>query len=75
MLEASPLPATLLLDVNLARLLGAFREPRTAAEAARALGEPANRTNWAPCSQVEGSGLAARGDPKGTQSLFASHPA
>jgi|YNPBryulayer2012_1023412.scaffolds.fasta_scaffold32303_2 DNA-binding transcriptional ArsR family regulator len=43
MLETSPAPATLLLDVNLARLLGAFREPRTAAEAARALGEPANR--------------------------------
>jgi hypothetical protein len=32
MLEASPVPATLLLDVNLARLLGAFCEPRTAAE-------------------------------------------
>lgn len=41
--ETSPAPVTLLLDANLARLLGAFCEPRTAAEAARALGEPANR--------------------------------
>jgi len=30
--ETSPAPAALLLDIHLARLLGAFCEPRTAAE-------------------------------------------
>ncbi len=55
-MPASPAPIALLLDANLARLLGAFCEPRTAAEAARALGEPANRIGHR-VRKLRGAGL------------------